>query len=832
MRLTPKRIALLLFVALACTFAGGAAHASETSAAYQRGLHLRARLDATPRSRRTARQFDGVLNAFRSVYHADRGAPHAAASVEAVAELLAEEGRDLHNPSLLRAAVEQLAFLRRDFAASPFAKPALMTQGEIEDRDLHDAEAARGYFLQFLENYASSPLAPQARVELRRLGGVPPPVTRYPAATRSPAATPPPAATRYSAASAYQPAPSASTPVKRPQTAAGAQVRMARTVAGPAAAGAGPPAAGTWTPDFPSDPSDSSDRSKSSERADSPAAAAQQRPATPQGVPAERVVNGVPIARREDAPAGRRREVMVTGIRQWSTASYTRVAIDLTGEVPFEATRIAGPDRVFFDLHGARLASNLAGRAVTVADGGFLERIRAAQFSDDVVRVVLDVTNVSDYSAFWLPNPARLIIDIHGRPPGAPPIRYAQAVPPPAGRGTAATPPAAAASLAGTRSSPRALEEKDVPSPHAPVSMASEGEAARGRPALRSSRAAAPGTFVAGNTQAGAQTAAGDSVADIAAISRTTGQVKAKARPTTAPVSANVAESKPAAPVEAPRGRHPRRAVAPPAAPPPALPPETPGEMARAAAPDANGRRSMVRALGLKINRIVIDAGHGGHDSGAIGPGGLEEKDVVLDVALRLGKLLKERLGADVIYTRDNDTFIPLETRTAIANKAQADLFISIHANSSSDPTVRGVETYYLNFTSSPDALEVAARENAVSDESIHKLSSLVKQITLHDKIQESREFAQDVQTSLYSGLETDNAGLKNRGVKEAPFVVLIGANMPSILAEISFVTSTASARDLRQGAYRERIAESLYQGIARYVHSLSSAQADETAAR
>jgi N-acetylmuramoyl-L-alanine amidase len=254
--------------------------------------------------------------------------------------------------------------------------------------------------------------------------------------------------------------------------------------------------------------------------------------------------------------------------------------------------------------------------------------------------------------------------------------------------------------------------------------------------------------------------------------------------------------------------------------------------MARAAAPDAGGGRSMVRALGLKINRIVIDAGHGGHDSGAIGPGGLEEKDVVLDVALRLGKLLKERLGADVIYTRDDDTFIPLETRTAIANKAQADLFISIHANSSSDPTVRGVETYYLNFTSSPDALEVAARENAVSDESIHQLSSLVKQITLHDKIEESREFAQDVQTSLYGGLEADNAGLKNRGVKEAPFVVLIGANMPSILAEISFVTSTASAEDLRQGAYRERIAESLYKGIARYVHSLSSAQADETAER
>ena len=136
---------------------------------------------------------------------------------------------------------------------------------------------------------------------------------------------------------------------------------------------------------------------------------------------------------------------------------------------------------------------------------------------------------------------------------------------------------------------------------------------------------------------------------------------------------------------------------------------------AKAAEKTADGETSLVRALGLKIGRIVIDAGHGGHDSGTLGVDGIEEKDVVLDVALRLGKLLHERLGAEIIYTRSDDTFIPLETRTAIANKAQADLFLSIHANSSEDETARGVETYYLNFTSDPTALDVAARENAVS---------------------------------------------------------------------------------------------------------------------
>ena len=160
------------------------------------------------------------------------------------------------------------------------------------------------------------------------------------------------------------------------------------------------------------------------------------------------------------------------------------------------------------------------------------------------------------------------------------------------------------------------------------------------------------------------------------------------------------------------------------------------------AAPTSAGDRSLIRALGLKIGRIVIDAGHGGHDTGTIGPNGLLEKDLVLDVALRLGRLLETRLGADVIYTRDDDTFIPLETRTAIANEQQADLFISMHANSSPDPSARGVETYYLNFTSNPDALEVAARENAVSEKSIHELQDLVKKITLKEKIEESRELA------------------------------------------------------------------------------------------
>jgi N-acetylmuramoyl-L-alanine amidase len=262
-------------------------------------------------------------------------------------------------------------------------------------------------------------------------------------------------------------------------------------------------------------------------------------------------------------------------------------------------------------------------------------------------------------------------------------------------------------------------------------------------------------------------------------------------------------------------------------APPDDAPKADPQELlVHEAEPTATGERSLVRALGLKIGRIVIDPGHGGHDAGTIGPDGIEEKDVVLDVSLRLGKLLRQRLGADVTFTRTTDTFVPLETRTAIANKAQADLFVSIHANSSHDPTARGVETYYLNFTSSPDALDVAARENAVSEKSIHELQDLVKKITLKDKLEESREFATDVEHSLSQGEAT-----RDRGVRKAPFVVLIGANMPSILTEIAFVSNPDESKDLRDPAYRQRIAESLYAGIERYINGLSSVRVAQVAA-
>jgi N-acetylmuramoyl-L-alanine amidase len=240
--------------------------------------------------------------------------------------------------------------------------------------------------------------------------------------------------------------------------------------------------------------------------------------------------------------------------------------------------------------------------------------------------------------------------------------------------------------------------------------------------------------------------------------------------------------------------------------------------------PTRDGQRSLTRALGLKISRIVIDPGHGGHDTGTIGPHGLMEKDVCLDVALRLGTLIEEKLpGAQVVYTRKDDTYVSLEERTAIANQAHADLFISIHANSSNDPQARGIETYYLNFATSTESMEVATRENATSEESLHNLQELIQKIARNEKIEESKELAGDIQDTLSQRLQLVSHQERNRGVKKAPFVVLIGANMPSVLSEISFVSNPNDERLLRKPDQRQRIADGLYRGISAYLENLNS---------
>jgi N-acetylmuramoyl-L-alanine amidase len=240
---------------------------------------------------------------------------------------------------------------------------------------------------------------------------------------------------------------------------------------------------------------------------------------------------------------------------------------------------------------------------------------------------------------------------------------------------------------------------------------------------------------------------------------------------------------------------------------------------------NSNGQFSLARQLGLGVARIVLDAGHGGHDPGAHG-NGINEAELVLDVTLRLRELLEKQPGIEVTLTRSSDEFIQLEERTAIANRTGADLFLSIHANASRNPQARGVETYFLNFASNPEAEAVAARENSASGKTMHSLPEIVRAIALNNKLDESRDFADMVQKSMVRKLSSKNKTLRDLGVKQAPFVVLIGAGMPSVLAEISFLTNRQDGALLKTGAYRQQIAESLFDAIVRYQRSLKGVRA------
>ena len=367
----------------------------------------------------------------------------------------------------------------------------------------------------------------------------------------------------------------------------------------------------------------------------------------------------------------------ITAIQASNLQNDAHVVVLLDNPVQFDSARITSPDRIYFDLHKAQLRPSVGLKTVP-GSNGLLQGVRASQFSDDVVRLVLDADGAKEYSAQLLPDPYRLVIEVHSQS-------------------------------------------------------------------------------------------------------------------STNPSLASAAATQNALPAESPL-------------PTPAHDPQP----------------FLSRELGLKISRIAIDPGHGGYDTGSKGPQGLLEKDLCLDVAMRLGQLIEEHIaGAEVIYTRKDDRRVSLEERTSIANAANADLFISIHANSSDFREARGVETYYLSLATSPRSRELATRENASGQSSLHDLSELVAKIARDDKIAESKLLAVDIQNTLSQRLQLVNGGEKNRGVKQAPFVVLTGANMPAVLSEISFVSNANDESLLLESGQRQRVAEGLYRGIAAYLNGL-----------
>jgi N-acetylmuramoyl-L-alanine amidase len=517
----------------------------------------------------------------------------------------------------------------------------------------------------------------------------------------------------------------------------------------------------------------------------------------------------------------------IEAVRFWSFGDVTRIAIETKGEFKIHTEQIDGPPRLFFDLSGIHppVARKKGVQSIQVQDA-LVKQIRIAETMPGVTRIVFDLQTTVDFSSSQLGNPDRLMIEIRpkNRRGDEPSVARSSAgsqrfeegagapetvnIPPDTASPTKPSP----IQPAPTVSKRHVFSMSDLAVPPRPLGRSTElPDLASGFPPPRLPYFVEP-----------------QSVALKYVLYSRLNIMRPPPFHRSAPAasySAKRVAQKPADIAMAVPGPESARVSAVEA---PVLPESKVGTSPKLVAPatiDSNGNRSLVRVFGLKMGKVVIDPGHGGHDTGTIGPHGLNEKDLVLDVSLRLGKLIQQRLGSEVTYTRSDDTFVPLEQRPQIANDEKADLFISIHANSSPVFSATGVETYYFNFTSEKSALDLATRENATSSSSIHDLNDLLQQVVLKAKVEESREFAQRVQNSLYSMSAKMNTRSRDRGVRKAPFVVLIGATMPSILAEIGFVSNPHDETLLKKPEQRQKIAEALYKGIEQYANTLSHEQ-------
>ena len=805
--------AALLVALLPLVSASARVHYNDAWARQQFAKAERAReaLNGRPAGERTRREYQRVIDSYRRVYFGSPASSKADPSVVATAELMVEMGQRFDDNKVLRSAVEEYRFLRKEYPGSKYRFDALFTIGEIYKDDLNDPEEARTTFENFLHRYPRNRLAEDARAAVKEIDAEADEMERTAEKAarqqRSHAGARAHAGVRSSSDDAGD---AATEPALESTRAASARRRALPRVTG----------VRHWsTPDYTRVAIDvEQDVKFDSQRISHP----------------DRIFFDLRNTKLASTLVGKTFDVDDGFLKKIRVAEFqpgrTRIVLEVDDLASYDAFLLPDPYRLIIDVHGkemyakqdlptlaARAKTNLAG-----AKGQNLEPQRTQRNTGEVGAITHSAPEKRTAASGEADD------DSSERAVGSDGWKA---------RGADNEADAAAISKPGP------VETDLVPNSATEAPSADSGPSGPGKRtqgagvikttvAVKGSKRRIPKTIVKADVEA-----------DVGTNGGTSGGTSGGAPPEVATTLAHERNRREATPDDAEdvsggdesrlaksdlpsraksssmHGRRPRSAGAAP---------DTadlhPGlrETTREARPTAAGDRSLIRALGLKIGKIVIDAGHGGHDTGTIGPNGLYEKDVVLDVSKRLGRLLESRLGAEVIYTRQDDTFIPLETRTAIANRERADLFISIHANSSRDSDARGVETYYLNFTSSPEALEVAARENAVSEKSIHELQDLVKKIALKEKIEESREFAGDVQQSLYGGLALHNAGVRNRGIKKAPFIVLIGANMPSILAEISFVSNPTDERKMETSEHRQRIAESLYRGVSKYAGGLS----------
>lgn len=797
-----RRLAAPL-LALACAVAAAGQTSAATAARrdspraeaeLERAHEMHLRLDERPAAERSTADYTAITDLLARVWRAQpRVDPTQDARATPAEEALFDAGginvdlaRDLGQSRGWRWAAENFSLLLRRFPSTLYRRNAEWALAEIDWYHLGLRGEARGYLRDFVRRYPADARVAAARRQMRGLRVASPPPVLAPnedAVGDRPTSASPSGARAgvpaFGRAGGAREIPAARRSLAQVEAEAEARAQT-EAPAGDA------PAAAARRDDARRDKARRGDTREEAGRQDRGLSRRSREAGTP--------TRGAGADAADNLAGGAPQPVRVTGLRWNSTPDSLSIIVDLSGPARFERGEVRETHAVYFDLEDADFGRLMDNRALVLANP-LVRRVVLALNRPGVIRLVLTENPAERDSdaAMFFPNPARLVVAVHSLAAEA------------ANRGQDA--PRQAPKMAARNSPPPSVARlerapKEARLARAPngarLSRAPEDTAALARsttPPARARRGAAGGTAVPRPIIAehriapSAVTPPGVAPpADVAAAAPA-----AIAAPTSAPAAGTAAGAAAAA---------------------------TP--VIAEARPLRDGDRSLTRALGLKIGRIVLDAGHGGHDTGTIAADGLEEKTVVLDVVLRLGRLLRERMGADVIYTRDNDTFIPLQERTAIANRAHADLFVSVHANSSPDHDASGIETYYLNLTHNPGALDVAARENASDQMGEHELGQLLENIAGNDKRQESRALGRDLALSL-----TRSLGEEDRGVKSAPFIVLIGARMPSVLAEISFLSNPHDAHLLGEASYREKIALALYRGIERYVDSLGGVQGE-----
>jgi N-acetylmuramoyl-L-alanine amidase len=445
--------------------------------------------------------------------------------------------------------------------------------------------------------------------------------------------------------------------------------------------------------------------------------------------------------------------------------------VELSGAANFSVNRLKDPDRLYIDFTESTLAPE--GRVNQTVGDGVVTAIRAGQHDRATSRVVIDLGASVEYKIFRLSEPARVVVDIYPR-----------------GTAPAALSPAAPSS---PNPSIHVQPGADPDSEQTLVAKLSERKAAY-MMQIQAARA---------REQAHASPRAQNAAPSVPAPAR----------------QAAAAPAAPAAPV-APVAPAPKQREISAAHEAQASAPAAPAPVARATRP-APARNAATHPNQLKLYKIVLDAGHGGRDPGALGPGGLREKDIVLDVAMRLKKILEARGGYEVVLTRSDDRYLDLEQRTVIANREQADLFVSVHVNANRTRSLSGMETYFLNFTDDEENMEVAARENKISLKRMHEardeVGAMLASLQLQNKRDHSMALANYIQEEMFGHVSKKYGHVRDHGVKSALFYVLFGARMPSVLVEVSYITNAEEARRLTDSAYRDRLAQGIASGIDRY---------------